>query len=222
MTDRPYVVLSCAASLDGCLDDAAPERLRLSSPEDFDEIDELRSTCDAILVGATTVRRDRPRLLLRSEERRQARRRQGKPEHPAKVVVTRGYDLDPEAPIFADDGARKLVYGPGDGAAAARSLLGSRAEVVAPVGGVELSWLLADLRERGVERLLVEGGATVLAWFIGAGAFDRFRLAIAPIFVGDPAAPRLHAPPTSERYRLVADRHLGDTVILELEPSSAR
>ena len=69
MAARPYTIVSCAVSLDGCLDDASPERLILSGPEDLDEVDELRSAADAILVGAGTIRADNPRLLVRDDAR---------------------------------------------------------------------------------------------------------------------------------------------------------
>ena len=59
---RPYVVLSVAMSIDGHIDDRSPERLLLSSPEDFDRVDQLRADSDAVLVGAGTLRSDDPRL----------------------------------------------------------------------------------------------------------------------------------------------------------------
>ncbi|MRT44622.1 5-amino-6-(5-phosphoribosylamino)uracil reductase, partial [Xylella fastidiosa subsp. multiplex] len=62
----PYVLLSAAVSLDGCLDDTGPERLLLSSPADFDRVDEVRASVDAILIGAGTIRADNPRLLVNS------------------------------------------------------------------------------------------------------------------------------------------------------------
>ena len=68
MPDRPYTLLSCCVSLDGYLDDAGPQRLVLSPAADLDRVDAERAGCDAILVGAETVRRDDPRLLVRSEE----------------------------------------------------------------------------------------------------------------------------------------------------------
>src|SRR3712207_8520040 len=68
--EPPYVLLSCGMSLDGYLDDASEERLLLSNDADFDRIDAVRARCDAILVGARTVRRDNPRLLVRSAARR--------------------------------------------------------------------------------------------------------------------------------------------------------
>ena len=70
---RPYVLLSCAMSVDGYIDDTTSERLRLSDEEDFDRVDQVRAESDAILIGATTLRRDNPRLIVKSL-RRQAER----------------------------------------------------------------------------------------------------------------------------------------------------
>ena len=66
MPRRPYTLLSCAVSADGCLDDASADRLVLSGPQDLDEVDELRAASDAIFVGAGTIRADNPGLLVRS------------------------------------------------------------------------------------------------------------------------------------------------------------
>ena len=79
MPDRPYTIVSCAVSLDGYLDDASPDRLILSGPQDLDEVDELRARADAILVGAGTVRADNPRLLVRDPARAAARAAAGRP-----------------------------------------------------------------------------------------------------------------------------------------------
>ena len=65
--------MSCAVSVDGYLDDATPSRLILSGPEDLDEVDALRAAADAILVGAGTIRKDNPRLLVRDPARVAAR-----------------------------------------------------------------------------------------------------------------------------------------------------
>ena len=82
MTERPYVVLSCAISLDGCLDSTGPDRLVLSGAEDLDRVDGERAEADAIMVGAGTIRRDNPRLLVRSARRRAARAARRLPETP--------------------------------------------------------------------------------------------------------------------------------------------
>ncbi|NEC29873.1 5-amino-6-(5-phosphoribosylamino)uracil reductase, partial [Streptomyces sp. SID8111] len=86
-----------AVSLDGFLDDTGPERLLLSGAADFDRVDEVRASCDAILVGAGTLRADNPRLLVNSAERRAARVADGRPAYPLKVTVSGSGDLDPEA-----------------------------------------------------------------------------------------------------------------------------
>lgn len=68
------VTLSAAATADGYLDDNGPERLMISTPKDWATVLRLRGQCDAILVGAETLRRDNPALLLRDEAVRERRR----------------------------------------------------------------------------------------------------------------------------------------------------
>ncbi len=58
MGDRPYTLLSCGMSIDGYLDTASERRLVLSNSADLDRVDSVRAGCDAILVGAGTVRTD--------------------------------------------------------------------------------------------------------------------------------------------------------------------
>ena len=64
-------------SIDGYLDSATVNRLPISNAADFDRVDAVRATCDAILVGAATVRNDNPRLLVRSPARREERLARG-------------------------------------------------------------------------------------------------------------------------------------------------
>ena len=112
MTGRPYTLLSCAVSVDGCLDDASAERLVLSGPEDLDEVDQLRAAADAILVGAGTIRADNPRLLVRDPARVARRMAAGLPPHPLRVTVTATGDLDPAARFFAAAAAPRWCTAP--------------------------------------------------------------------------------------------------------------
>src|SRR6478609_7416111 len=95
MVDRPYVLLSCSMSIDGYLGGPSTDRLVLSNAADLDRVDAVRAGCDAILVGANTVRLDNPRLAVRSQERRARRQLNGEPASPIKVTVTGGGQLDP-------------------------------------------------------------------------------------------------------------------------------
>ncbi|MGH3546526.1 MAG: RibD family protein [Pseudonocardiaceae bacterium] len=81
VTSRPHLLLSVAMSID----DMRNARLMLSNEADFDRVDEIRAGVDAILVGANTIRRDNPRLLVRSAPRRRERVQRGVAEHPMKV-----------------------------------------------------------------------------------------------------------------------------------------
>src|SRR5947209_4618662 len=112
MTDRPYVLLSCAMSVDGYIDDAGAGRLVLSNDEDLDRVDAERAGSDAILVGANTLRRDDPRLLVRSPTRQRERRARGLPPDPIKVTLTGSGDLDPSWRFFTAGDVTKLVYCP--------------------------------------------------------------------------------------------------------------
>jgi len=194
---RPYVLLSCAISADGYLDDARPERLILSGPADLDRVDEVRAGCDAILVGAGTVRHDDPRLLIRDPRRRARRAARGLPEHPARVTVTGTGDLDPAARFFAP-GAERLVYCATPALPRARARIGEKACLIDAGDPLTLEFVLNNLAERSVARLLVEGGAHVLAEFLACERShelaDELHLAVAPFFVADPAAPRLNVP----------------------------
>ncbi|WP_433228936.1 RibD family protein [Actinomadura formosensis] len=218
MTERPYVLLSCAASIDGYIDDTTSERLLLSNDEDFDRVDEVRAGCDAILVGANTIRRDNPRLLVRTEERRKARVAHGLPESPIKVTFTARGDLDPGAKFFTAGGVEKIVYCSSSAVAGCRERLGDVATVVDAGDPVDLNTVLADLADRGVQRLMVEGGGTVHTQFLTAGLADELQLVIAPFFVGDSAAPRFvgtgrfpHHP--GNRMTLEETRPIGDVIL---------
>lgn len=176
MAERPYVLLSCAMSIDGHIDDSTTTRLLLSNADDFARVDAVRASCDAILVGANTVRRDNPRLVVRSG-----------PGTPVKVTLTSSGDLDPGAAFFTEGDAAKLVYAPSATAAVLR-LPG--ATVVSTGARVDLGAVLDDLAARGVARLLVEGGEGVFTEFLTAGLADELHLVVAPFFVGDDTAPR--------------------------------
>jgi 5-amino-6-(5-phosphoribosylamino)uracil reductase len=184
---RPYVVLSCAMSLDGYLDDASQKRLVLSGAADLGRVDELRASCDAILVGAGTIRADNPRLLLHSQARREARIARGLTADPIRVVVSASGELDAGARLFTHGNSKPVVYVSSRAVAAGRVRLDRVAEVVE---AADLDAVLADLSARGAGRLMVEGGSSVLTQFLAGGLADELALAIAPIFVGDSRAPR--------------------------------
>src|SRR6516162_9417348 len=177
---RPYTLLSCAVSVDGCLDDASARRLILSGREDLDEVDELRTATG---------------------------------------------DLDPAARFFAGPGT-PLVYCASSAVPAASGKIGSSGTVIDAGDPLSLRAVLSDLHsERSVATVLVEGGAHVLRDALADDLADELRLAVAPFFVGDPAAPRFalsaRYPHTSvEPMTLVSARRLADTAVLHYRLST--
>jgi 5-amino-6-(5-phosphoribosylamino)uracil reductase len=224
MPDRPYTLLSCSVSIDGYIGNAA-SRLLLSNEADFERVDAVRASCDAILVGAETVRIDNPRLLVRSQARRDERAARGLPVSPMKVTVTGRAELDARSDFFTVGDAEKIVYCASPVVADARKRLEPLATVVDGGRTVRMRTLSSDLAARGVERLMVEGGATVHTQFLTEDLVDELQLTVAPIFVGDSEAPRFVRDGTfpwnpARRAALVDVRKLGDVVLLRYALSS--
>jgi 5-amino-6-(5-phosphoribosylamino)uracil reductase len=219
MPDRPYTLLSCGMSIDGYLDSAVPRRLSLSNDADFDRVDAVRASCDAILVGAATVRNDNPRLLVRSQSRRAERAARGLAPSPIKVTLTERLDLDASAEFFTTGDTEKLVYCASPRLADARSRLGRVATVVDGGEPVEMRNVSEDLGARGVGRLMVEGGGKVHTQFLTENLADELQLVVAPFFVGDSRAPRFvrdgRFPWNADRRARLADvQQIGDVVLL--------
>ncbi len=218
MPDRPYTLLSCSVSIDGYLGAATP-RLALSNDADFDRVDAVRASCDAILVGAATVRSDNPRLLVRSQARRDERTARGLAPSPMKITVTDRAELDARADFFTTGDAEKLVYCASPRVADARSRLGPVATVVDGGQPVEMRTISEDLAARGVQRLMVEGGGNVHTQFLTDNLADELQLVVAPIFVGDSRATRFVSDGRfpwnpDRRAALVGVRQIGDVVLL--------
>jgi len=219
MVDRPYTILSCGISLDGYLDAASDERLMLSNEADFRRVDSVRAECDAIMVGAATVRHDNPRLLVRDPALRERRRQRGLCESPVKVTVTQRARLDPGSRFFTTGVGEKILYCASRSVRVARRRFGAVATVVDGGDPVDVRRLVADLHDRGVRRLMVEGGGQVHTQFLTADIADELQLVVAPFFVGDPRAHRFVGPGTfpwnpGHRARLAEARQIGDVVLL--------
>jgi 5-amino-6-(5-phosphoribosylamino)uracil reductase len=206
-------------SIDGYLDSAAPRRLEMSNDADFDRVDGVRASCDAILVGAATVRNDDPRLLVRSQSRRDERMGRGLPPSPIKVTLTERVELDPGAAFFTTGQTEKLVYCASSRVREARSRLGSVATVIDGGQPVEMRTISDDLGARGVQRLMVEGGGRVHTQFLTDNLADELQLVVAPFFVGDSRAPRFVSDGRfpwnpGRRATLAEVRQIGDVVLL--------
>jgi riboflavin-specific deaminase-like protein len=219
---RPYVLLSVATSVDGHIDDTSPQRLLLSNAEDFDRVDQVRADSDAILIGGNTLRNDNPRLLVNSDKRRADRVAAGKPEYPLKVTISASGDLSRDLK-FWHFGGEKVVYTTDAAASKLRETLDGLADVVSTGPTVDFGVLLDDLAERGIGRLMVEGGGQIHTQFLAQGLADEIHLAIAPLLVGQGDAPSFIHPAdypggSTSRMRLLSAEVIGDVVLIRYAP----
>lgn len=212
-------------SIDGYLDDGTANPLRLSNDADFDRVDAVRAGCDAILVGAGTVRHDNPRLLVRSQRRRAARVARGMPASPTKVTITGTGKLDACAQFFTAGAVEKIVYCTSEALPEARRGLAGVATVVDGGQPACMRRIGADLASRGVRRLMVEGGGSVHTQFLADDLADELQLVVAPFFVGRSGAVRFVGDGRfpwcpGRRAALAAVRRIGDVVLLRYALSS--
>lgn len=213
-----------AVSVDGYIDDRNAQGFPLSNALDFDRVDQVRAESDAILIGAETVRRDNPRLLVNDPGRRASRVADGLPEHPLKVTVTGSGNLDPSS-RFWHHGGEKLVYTTDSGRTTVTASLGDLAEVVSLGPEIAFDRLLDDLGGRGVRRLMVEGGGRIHTAFLSAGLADEIQLAIAPLLIGHATAPRFLNPAEfpggpAHRFHLEDVTRVGDVALLRYFPKA--
>ena len=153
----------------------------------------LRTLCDVILVGASTVREEkykpaRPQELW-------SHLREGRPPTPPIAVVSRRLDLDPDSPLItaAPAHARTIVITVAQAPADRRAELARYADVI--VAGdetVDMATAVSALTKRGHRRMLAEGGPRLLAQLAEAGLLDELCLTIGPLMAG-PGAPRIVA-----------------------------
>jgi diaminohydroxyphosphoribosylaminopyrimidine deaminase/5-amino-6-(5-phosphoribosylamino)uracil reductase len=181
---RPLVTLKAAVTLDGCIADRVRRRRRapvwITGEAARREAHVLRGAHDAVLVGAGTVQADDPRLTVRLPGRRRA-------GAPLRVVLD-GRLRTPVHARLVDGGPPTLIVtAAGAPPARVRALEARGAEVLAlPARGerVALRRVLAALAARGVQSVLVEGGAEVLGAFVDARLCDRVALFVAPRLLG--------------------------------------
>ena len=175
--DRPYVVLKYAQTLDGRIATTAGDSKWISCEAERTVSHALRATCDAVMVGIDTVVRDDPQLTVRMVAG----------SSPLRVVLDSTLRMPRDAKVLGDHAAT-VVFTTDRGPQSARRRLEEQhvaVHVVQPgPGGIDVVQALGALRDRGVESLLVEGGAKVITSLLAAGLVDRLIVAVAPTIIG--------------------------------------
>jgi diaminohydroxyphosphoribosylaminopyrimidine deaminase / 5-amino-6-(5-phosphoribosylamino)uracil reductase len=208
MSDRPFILWKCAASLDGRIAAADGSSKWITSAEARADGHRLRAECGAVMVGSGTQQADDPQLAVRDAE---------VTRQPLRIVVDSNARTPASARVL-DDAAPTLIAVADD---ADVSHLEGRADIVRLPrvdAGLDLDLLLKALSERGVRAILLEGGPTLVGSFLAAGLIDqvvagphRWRWQAGTGRVGRTQYRRRQALPTggrrTHRSRCAADHH---------------
>jgi diaminohydroxyphosphoribosylaminopyrimidine deaminase / 5-amino-6-(5-phosphoribosylamino)uracil reductase len=194
---RPHVILKLAVSSDDKIGAAGGKSVAITGEAARARVHLLRAQCDAILVGIGTVRADDPSLTCRLPGM-EAR-------SPVRVVLDRGLRISGSSKLVHTARETPLWVMTSDlsEAPAAMKLGAAGAQVMrvatstAPPPGLDLMAVLHALADKGITRLMVEGGARVASSFISAGLADEVWLLRGPEAIGTGGIAALDALPLS-------------------------
>jgi len=187
---RPYVVINAAMSADGKLSTRERRQVKISGTQDFTRVDRLKAGCDAVMVGIGTVLADNPSLTVKSEDCRKIRKDRGADEHPVRIVVDSRARTPPGASILhKGPGKRVIAVSTLADEACVAELRKHATVIVAGEKEVDLTVLLEILGSMGIQRMMVEGGGTLIASLVAAGLVDEIYSYIGNIIIGGKDAP---------------------------------
>jgi 5-amino-6-(5-phosphoribosylamino)uracil reductase len=216
---KSHVIVNMAVSVDGRINTRTRERFALGSEYDRRLMDVLRERADAVLIGAGTVRHDGHQMLLRYPDLVAKREKRGEAAHPVNVVLSGDLDL-PLKPFFIGDATRRIIFTTRRATAARVKKFQRVAEVVVLPGKEPSALRVVDeLRERGLKKLILEGGGEVHFAFANAGLVDEWYITITPRLIGGRNAPSFldgegFLKKNHIELKLVSSRRVGDELYL--------
>jgi 3,4-dihydroxy 2-butanone 4-phosphate synthase/GTP cyclohydrolase II len=187
---RPFITLSYAQSLDGCLSSLPGKPLALSCAGTLALAHRLRASHDAVLVGIGTVLSDNPRLTVRHATGRS----------PQPIVLDSRLRIPLECNLLRDPQRNLFVASSAGGPPRRRRKLEAAGATVLDIsamgdGRVDLADLMPRLAERGIRSVMVEGGVQVIRSLMAARLVDYLVITVVPRFIGGPHGVRVQTEP---------------------------
>ena len=199
--NRPFVFINVAMTADGKIDTFQRTGAAISSPRDKERVDRLRAEADAVMVGGRTLLDEDPKLTVKSEALRTERIARGLSPNPIKVGVVTEAHVRPDSQFLTAGPANIVIFTTRRTSKYHISLLESFGVdvYVDDSEKVNLPRALQTLKQIGVERLMVEGGATLNFELLRLGLVDEVTAYVAPMIFGGANAPTMAAGPGLER-----------------------
>lgn len=190
--ETPFIFINSAMSLDGKLSTYERRQVKISNKEDFERVDRLRASADAVMVGSNTVAIDDPKLTVKSEELRKERIKKGLPENPAKIMVGSIGKIRLEGDFLNYGNAEKIIFTTEKEEKEKIAALRKKAKVyVLGKQKTNIHEMVEILAGLGIKRIMVEGGGTLNYEMLEAGLVDEIYVAIGPKIFGGKDAPTL-------------------------------
>ena len=198
---RPFVFINVAMTADGKIDTFARKGAAISSPRDKERVDQLRAASDAVMVGGKTLLDEDPKLTVKSEILREERVARGLSMNPIKVGIVTKADIKPHSRFLYEGNAKVVIFTTHQTSKSKLAFLRSQGADVDTddQNKVNLKNALATLKGLGINRLMVEGGATLNFELLRLGLVDEIMAYMAPMIFGGASAPTLAAGPGLER-----------------------
>lgn len=203
--ERPFIFINVAMTADGKIDTVARRGAAISSPRDKERVDRLRAESDAVMVGGRTLLDEDPKLTVKSQALREERVSRGLAPNPIKVGIISDANLKIHSKFLHEGPARVVIFTTNRTSRdQLETLRAQGAELhVHPPGRVDLPKALETLKRLGVNRLMVEGGATLNFELLRLGLVDEVQAYVAPMIFGGETAPTMAAGAGVERGEAV-------------------
>lgn len=167
----PVTVAQIGQSLDGRVATRTGDARDVSGPDGLAHLHRIRALVDGVVIGVGTALHDTPRLTVRLCPG----------QNPARIIIDPKGRLPDDAPVLADDGARRLVVQAVD---RARPAGVTAITLASREGQLDPADILAALHAEGITSTLIEGGSITIARFLEAGLLTRLQVAVAPLLIG--------------------------------------
>jgi 2,5-diamino-6-(ribosylamino)-4(3H)-pyrimidinone 5'-phosphate reductase len=215
---RPYVFINVAASADGKISDERRKQVRISCKADMKRVDMLRATSDAVMVGIGTVLSDNPKLTVKAGDLMALRMKRGRSRHPLRVVVDSKCRVPLDAEVLSGEAETLIAVSQAADDEKVRLVAEKDNVEVVRLGKerVDLPALMEYLKNRGVERLMVEGGATLNHAMLKEELVDEILVYYGSMIIGGKLSPTIVDGQSFEiplKLELVECRQLGEGIL---------